>query len=530
MAKVKWTKEQENAIYEKGNNILVAAAAGSGKTAVLVERIINKVLNDNVDIDKLLIVTFTNAAAAEMKERILNTIYQKLEEEPENKRLQRQIILLNKASICTIDSFCLDVVRNNFFELKGISPNFRIADTSELEILKLEVLEELFEEKYEQDDNAFLKLINTYTSYRDDTPLKEMILKIHSYTQSNPFPEKWLNEHIEMYNIKNKLEQDFSNTPWGKILLEDAKQELIDDIVILKDIHKLLQEDEKLEKFEQTVAQDIKQLEILQNNLENWDKSFEFYSNINFSTWPRNKVESEIKEEAKKIRDDVKKKLSGKLNKIFICNSKTANKDIYSTYNTLKNLEDLILEFQTKFFKKKREKNIVDFNDIEHFALELLLKLDENGKLVETQVAKKYQEKYEEIAIDEYQDSNLVQEYIMGAVSKKNNIFMVGDVKQSIYKFRQAMPELFLSKYYKYSNISERKKGDNLKIQLFKNFRSRENVLNFTNIIFENIMSKDLGDVDYTKEEFLNLGAEDYEDLNQDLKAEIDIIDINFCF
>lgn len=526
MAKVKWTKEQESAIYEKGNNILVAAAAGSGKTAVLVERIINKVLNDNVDIDKLLIVTFTNAAAAEMKERILNTIYQKLEEEPENKRLQRQIILLNKASICTIDSFCLDVVRNNFFELKGISPNFRIADTSELEILKLEVLEELFEEKYEQNDNSFLKLINTYTSYRDDTPLKEMILKIHSYTQSNPFPEKWLNEHIEMYNIKNKLEQDFSNTPWGKILLEDAKQELIDDIVILKDIHKSLQEDEKLEKFEQTIAQDIKQLEILQNNLENWDKSFEIYSNINFSTWPRNKVESEIKEEAKKIRDDVKKKLSGKLNKIFICNSKTANEDIYSTYNTLKNLEDLILEFQTKFFKKKREKNIVDFNDIEHLALELLLRLDENGKLVETQVAKKYQEKYEEIAIDEYQDSNLVQEYIMGAVSKKNNIFMVGDVKQSIYKFRQAMPELFLSKYYKYSNISERKKGDNLKIQLFKNFRSRENVLNFTNIIFENIMSKDLGDVDYTKEEFLNLGAEDYEDLSQDLKAEIDIIDI----
>ena len=191
MSKLNWTKEQQDAIYEKGSNILVAAAAGSGKTAVLVERIINKIIKDKIDIDKLLVVTFTNAAASEMRERVLDAIYKKLEANPEDDDLQRQITLLNKASICTIDSFCLEVVRNNFYELDNISPNFRIADTAEIELLKQEVIEDIFEAKYEEENEDFTKLINTYTSYRDDTPLKELILKIYTYIQSNPFPEKW---------------------------------------------------------------------------------------------------------------------------------------------------------------------------------------------------------------------------------------------------------------------------------------------------------------------------------------------------
>lgn len=461
-----------------------------------------------------------------MKERVLNAIYEKLEADPENKNLQRQIILINKASICTIDSFCLDVVKNNFFELENISPNFRIGDTSEVEILKQEVLEEIFEKKYEENDEAFLKLINTYTSYKDDSPLKDMILKIYTYIQSSPFPEKWLDEHIEMFNLKDKLEEDFSSTQWGKILLEEVKEELIDDIKTLQDIDKPLLEDENLEKFEQTIAGDIKQFETLESNLDNWNRSYEIYNNINFSTWPRNKVDSEIKDEAKKIRDYIKKKFNNKLSKILISDSKNANQDIYSMHGTLKNLQNLILEFGQEFSKKKREKNLVDFSDIEHFALNILLKVDENGNVEQTEIAKKYQEKYEEIAIDEYQDSNLVQEYIMTAVSKNNNIFMVGDVKQSIYKFRQAMPELFLSKYNTYKGTNDRTQNQDLKIQLFKNFRSRKNILDFTNIVFENIMSSKLGDVDYTEEEFLNLGSSDYEEANQNLKTEIDIIDV----
>lgn len=279
MSKVNWTPEQQDAIYEKGSNILVAAAAGSGKTAVLVERIINKIIQEKIDIDKLLVVTFTNSAAAEMRERVLNAIYQKLEETPEDENLQRQVTLLNKASICTIDSFCLEVVRNNFYELENISPNFRIADTTEIELLKQEVIEDNFEEKYETEDSDFTKLINVYTSYRDDTPLKDLVLKIDSYIQSNPFPQKWLEEKIEMFNLEEKLGEDFSQTPWGEILLQEVKEELIDDITMLEKVEEDLSLEPELEKFYQTIRSDIEQLENLKNSLNNWDKAYEIARN-----------------------------------------------------------------------------------------------------------------------------------------------------------------------------------------------------------------------------------------------------------
>lgn len=526
MAEVKWTKEQTQAINEKGSNILVAAAAGSGKTAVLVERIINKIINEKIDIDKLLVVTFTNAAASEMRERILDAIYKKLEEYPENENLQRQITLINKASICTIDSFCLEVVRNNFFELDNISPNFRIADTTEIELLKQEIIEDIFEEKYENQDEEFSKLINTYTSYRDDAPLKELVLKIYSYIQSSPFPEEWLTEKIEMFNLKDKLNEDFSKTPWGNILLKEIEEEIIDDIKALEDIKKELDLNSELESFSQVIRSDLDYLKILQENINNWDKLYEIYNdkNIDFVSWPRKKIESDLKEYAKNVRDDVKKKFFAKLNKILICNSEEANQDIYEMYEILLKLKNLILEFGQEFSKRKRLKNMVDFNDIEHLALDILIK-KQNDKIEITEVAKRYQKKFIEIAIDEYQDSNLVQEYILTSISNDNNVFMVGDVKQSIYKFRQAMPELFISKYNTYKSKENKTKNDNLKIQLFKNFRSRKNVLDFTNLIFENIMSGNLGDIEYNEDEYLNLGA-DYKEIEQNLKTEIDIINL----
>ena len=356
----------------------------AGKTAVLVERIINKAINENIDIDKLLVVTFTNAAASEMRERVLNAIYKKLDEEPENENLQRQITLLNMASICTIDSFCLDVVKNNFYELENVSPNFRIADTPEIELLKQEILDELFENKYLSEDKDFTKLVNTYTSYRDDTPLKELILSIYNYINSSPYPLKWLDEKIEMFNIENELDKDFSQTPWGKVLLEEINEELIDDIAILTDSIDGLEYEKDLDEFKQTIESDIKQLTILQENLNNWDKSYEIAQNIKFITWPRKKVESEIKDEIKKIRDNVKKKFNKKLEKIFVSDSKQSNQDIFDMYDILKKLKNLIIEFDEIFSKKKRDKNIVDFTDIEHFALNILVKgvektTDKNG-------------------------------------------------------------------------------------------------------------------------------------------------------
>lgn len=230
-------------------------------------------IKEKVDIDKLLVVTFTNSAAAEMRERVLNAIDKKLEENPEDTNLQRQMHLLNKASICTIDSFCLEVVRNHFYELEDISPNFRIADITEIELLKQEVIEDLFEEKYEKEDADFSKLINTYTSYRDDTPLKELVLKIHTYIQSNPNPQKWLQEKIEMFHRKEQ--EDFGQTPWGKILLQEVEEELIDAISSLEKVEEELFCQPKLEKFYQTIRKDREQLQNLKKDLQNWDKAYE---------------------------------------------------------------------------------------------------------------------------------------------------------------------------------------------------------------------------------------------------------------
>ena len=522
-----WTKEQEQAIYKKDSNILVAAAAGSGKTAVLVERIINKIINEKIDIDRLLVVTFTNAAASEMRERILNSIYKIIDgddvkDEATINHLQRQITLLNKANICTIDSFCLDVIKNNFFEIE-ISPNFRIADTAEIDLLKQEVLEKIFEEKYENHDKDFEKLIKTYTSYRDDTPLKDMILKIYTYIESNPFPLKWLNEQIEKFNIKD-VKQDFSNTEWGKILLENMKEELEDCIKKLKAEERRLSFESELDQYERVINSDISQLEMVYGNLENWDKAYSLINNVEFLKWPvSRKITNPEKDRAKALRDKVTKDFKAKRTKIFTANSEDANNDLIEMYGILSKLENLIVDFDKEFSKNKRDRNIVDFSDVEHLALKILVKI-EGDQEVSSEIAKKYQEKFIEIAIDEYQDSNLVQEYILTSISNGKNIFMVGDVKQSIYKFRQAMPDLFLSKYKNYSENETNENG--LKIKLFKNFRSRKNVLDFTNLIFENIMGQKIGEIEYTEEEYLNLGA-NFEESKEELVTEVDILDVS---
>lgn len=520
----KWTNEQLSAITQKGNNILVAAAAGSGKTTVLVERIIRKIINDNVDIDKILVVTFTNAAASEMRERILTALYKQIDEDPLNQRLRKQIVLLNKASICTIDAFCLDIIRNNFFEI-GASSNFRIADNTELELLKQEAIEETFEELYLENDDEFNKLIELYAGYKDDENLKNIILKIHNYIQSAPFPEDWLEEQIEKFNMSDI--EDFSQTEWGKIILKNFRDEVLNSIQILESSKHQLDMITELSKFSLVVADDINQLKFLEQNWNNWERAYEIANNLKFKTWPTDKkVVSNLKEDTKKARDNVKKRISKAVSQTFIYNTEEAVEDINAMYPILKKIKDVTLKFMEKFSEKKSNKNIMDFSDIEHYALKILLKKDKNGIYQKTEVAKKYEEKFNEIAIDEYQDSNLVQEYILTSISNGKNIFMVGDVKQSIYRFRQAKPELFLDKYQKYG-LEPNEYGQ--KIKLFKNFRSRENILDTTNLIFSDIMSADFGEIEYDESEYLNLGAT-YEEPTESVefagKTELDIIDL----
>ena len=499
---------------------------GSGKTAVLVERIIHKIIDDKVDIDKILVVTFTNAAASEMRERILDAIYEKLEQNPEDSNLHRQITLLKKASICTIHSFCLDVIRNNFYEI-DTSANFRIGDTAEIELLKNDVLADLFEKRYEEQDEGFLKLVETYTGYRGDEALAQLILNIYKYIQSSPFPDKWLEEKVEMFNLPE--DTDFSTTIWGKIIINDAKNILDESILKLEKAKNDTFRFEEMEKYTATLEQDINNLKYVQNNIENWDKAYYNLLDLKkqWGKWPIDKkVTLDLKNTVKEIRDGVKKQVA----KIKITeDSKTVIADIKDMYAILKELQRVVLDFSQSFAEKKKEKNMIDFNDIEHFALKILIKHTENGE-EPSEVAKKYRNKFAEIAIDEYQDSNLVQEYILNSISNGKNIFMVGDVKQSIYRFRQARPELFLDKYENYKLKENFEEDNGLKIQLFKNFRSRSNVLDITNLVFEDIMSKDLGDVDYTEEEYLNYGA-NYPEPEEKYEhyagiAELNIIDL----
>ena len=457
-----------------------------------------------------------------MREKILEAIYKKIEENPEDENLQKQVILLNKASISTIHSFCLDVIKNNFYEI-DVSANTRIADDSEILLLQQEVIDDLFEEKYEEEDSNFIKLIKTYTKYNQDEVLKDLILRVYSYIQASPFPEEWLEEQIEKLNIEDGT--NFSDTVWGKIITENANQILEDSILKLQNIRTRMTRFPELDKFTAKIEDDIDKYTYIQNNLSDWDTAVEAINTLKNAIWTKDqRITNDLKDEAKDVRESTKDEFK-KVKKLMNCSSEEAVQDIKYMYPILKMLKDLILEFSQKFYQRKREKNIMDFSDMEHLALKILVKKDENGNVVKSEIAKKYENKFEEIAIDEYQDSNLVQEYILTSVSRGNNIFMVGDVKQSIYKFRQARPKLFLDKYDSYK--LEPVDGEDRKIQLFKNFRSRSNILDFTNLVFEDIMSRELGNIEYNQDEYLNLGANFETIQNQDYKTELEILDLS---
>lgn len=478
------------------------------------------ILEENVNIDELLVVTFTNAAASEMRGRILDAIYEYLDEYPEDVRMREQIVKMAKANICTIHSFCLDVIRNHFYEI-GISPNIRIGKQSEIELLRRQVLEDLFEEKYENEDKEFLLLIDTYASYKGDDNLKELILNIIRNISSNPFPEEWLQNAVEEFNLKEDI--GFEKTKWGGIICNEAKEEIEMCILELENIEKELAKFYELDRFRKTIQNDIYKLEELKHSLNIWDNVVEIANTMKWETWPRDKVEMSLKDIAKEKRDQVKKRLNKVKDKFFTSYSKEISKDIQDMYPKIVALQNIIIEFNEKFAKEKLGKNVMDFHDIEHFALKILVKTNDIGEKQPTQIAIEYKNKFKEIAIDEYQDSNLIQEYILNTISNGNNLFMVGDVKQSIYKFRQARPELFISKYETYKLKEQKEEEDDLKIKLFKNFRSRGNVLDITNLVFESIMGKDLGDIDYNKEEYLNLGA-DYPENNSN--TEMYILDL----
>lgn len=513
MSEMKWTKEQYAAITENNCNLLIAAAAGAGKTAVLVERIIQKIIDEKkpIDIDSLLVVTFTNAAATEMRERIGVAISKAIEENKDSKNIHRQLALLNKASITTIHSFCLEVIRSNFQSI-DIDPKFRILDDTEATLLKNETLNELFEEIYEDEENNldFFELLEAYGSNRDDQKIQDMVLNIYSFVQSYPWPTKWLNTQVESYKLDSN--QDFSKTLWGKILLQSIKIRLEGLQVLMDSAYNKLQFAMGLEKYLPVFINDADNLRGLNNtcNTGSWDDIHLFLKNIGFETLPRcgKEADKQIQEDVKNTRDELKSYIKNLQDEVFFLNSEEIIADLKVMYPILKCVAKLVQEFSNSYALKKNQRASVDFNDLEHFCLKILSSVDEEGGISPTAAAKAYKERFSEILVDEYQDSNLVQEFIINMISRedmgKPNVFMVGDVKQSIYRFRQAKPELFLDKYNSYS---DRANGLYRKILLFKNFRSRKEVVDGVNFIFKQIMSKSVGELDYTDIEELNPGA-----------------------
>ncbi len=502
---VSWTAEQQQVIDLRNRNILVSAAAGSGKTAVLVERIIKMITDKEhpVDIDRLLIVTFTNAAAAEMRERIGAAIEKALEENPSDEHLQRQLTLIHNAQITTIDSFCLYVIRNHFHEI-DLEPNFRIGDEGELKLLKEDVLKKLLEENYENQTEDFTNFVESYAFGRSDAALNDMILQLYEFSKSYPWPKEWLTSLTEGYAVTN--EEELNQAEWMKPLLENIKAVIKDVVVMIEEALALTQAADGPYMYEKAISSDLEKYQAIAE-LDSFSEYCNALTNLTYDRMAGSKKYEgsvEKQERVKALRDKAKDVVKKICKQYFFCSTETMIEQLKQTKEMAAELVRLTLDFSDAFAAKKREKNLVDFHDLEHFALEILV--DEETREVK-KTAEEFRDSFAEIMIDEYQDSNQVQETILRSISKEargeNNIFMVGDVKQSIYRFRLARPELFMEKYDTYS-IEE---SATQRIDLHKNFRSRKEVLECTNDIFYRIMDRDLGNVVYDAKAALYPGA-----------------------
>lgn len=507
-----WTESQKKVIDRRERNILVSAAAGSGKTAVLVERIIQKITQDKVDIDKLLIVTFTNAAAAEMRERIRDAIEKKLEEEPEDTHLQRQFTLVHNAQITTIDSFCLYVIRNYFYKI-DLEPNFRVADEGELSLLRSDVLGKLLEAHYAAGEEAFLSFVAGYGSAKSDQAIQDMILKMYTYAQSYPWPDEWLVSCGQAYDLKE--EADMEQADWMKQFLDSLVTAVSDCGSQMREALNVCEEPDGPYMYADALKEDIRRLDAIRESgsYARFGEEINAYAKAFPKLAAARKFEGSVekKELVQNIRNAMKKEIKDMRDKFFFKEPEEIFLDMKKTAPAVKMLVALTEEFASCFAAEKKRKNLVDFSDMEHFALKILV--DQTTK-EPTETADEFAALFDEIMIDEYQDSNYVQETLLRAVSKErfgqNNLFMVGDVKQSIYRFRLARPELFMEKFDTYAAGTPGCE----RIDLQKNFRSRDEVLSGVNDIFYKIMCRDLGNVVYDENAALYPGADYPEDMD----------------
>lgn len=523
---MKFTPEQQRVIELHNSNILVSAAAGSGKTAVLVERIIRMICDGEhpADIDRLLIVTFTNAAAAEMRERIAAGITARLEADPGNEHIQKQSALLHNAQITTIDSFSLFLIRNHFNEI-GLDPDFRVADEGEIKLLQQEVLAQLLEDAYAgqfvpEAPEQFHACVEYFCPGGRESVLEQHILNLSRYAGSFPWPEEWLEERKNDYAAGDM--EALVHSDYGQYLTERVNRTVEGCLEKLREVKRLCELPDGPYMYGELTEAEIEQLERL-TDCKNLESQAAKIPAVTFARLPSKKddsVDPAKRELAKAIRNSVKDTLSDLSESYFKTPLELAVEQGKACREPLRMLLDLVLEFDRRLLAAKQERHLIDFSDMEHYALQILLKrekVEETGdagtdraetkyRIVPSDVAMEYRQYFQEILIDEYQDSNLVQEYLLSAISGEEerhyNRFMVGDVKQSIYKFRLARPELFLEKYDTYQET-----GDLCRIDLAKNFRSRVQVVDAVNDVFSRIMSREIGGIAYDDKAALYPGA-----------------------
>ena len=538
--KFNYTPEQEAAVKYRGGSLLVSAAAGSGKTRVLVERLLSYVADSN-DINEFLVITYTRAAAAELRERIYDEILDRMEDAPDNRRMRRQLMLCRGASIDTIHGFCTDILRENA-HLAELTPDFRVADESESEMIKAEVLEDVLNAAYERaentDSDGFRELVDTMSAERDDSKLAGIVLDAYSKLRSDPEPQAWIETQIN--NLSLLGISDASETAWGAHLMEKARRTAEfwhGEMNGAREEMRALPEFDTAygASFEATIADIglfLKALDV------SWDEARRC-SAIDFSrVRPKNISEyDDLKAIRIRCREAMKK-----IAAVFGCTSEENIEDMHAVAPAMTALMRLIMEFDEAYLRQKRKRGVVDFSDLEHFALSLLIDKESGGR---TALAQSISKRFKEIMVDEYQDVNAVQESIFNAVSRNGrNIFMVGDVKQSIYRFRLADPSIFLAKYRKYGYAEQTASGEweakggesrdgepgggdeGAKILLSRNFRSQAGILEAVNLVFSKIMSVEFGEMDYTEREKLIPGRAGNADC-RDAAAEFDIIDMS---
>lgn len=502
---VKWTSEQQQVIEARDCNILVSAAAGSGKTAVLVERIINKIMDTEhpVNIDQFVIVTFTNAAAGEMRDRIQSAIEKQASLYPDNAHLQRQRTRIHMANISTIHSFCTNIIRNHFQEI-DLDPAFRVGDDGELKLMRKDVLSQVLEGYYEEGREEFYGFTETFASGKSDDTIEDIILELYNYAMSFPYPEQWLKQCQEVYEVNTS--ERLMETEWMQFLYVHVDKLLEYISVKTEKLFQLVMENPEAINYRE-IAEYYRGIVSRFCNEKDYNARREFLKGIIHPKLPVGKKACQdvvLREEIKGVRADVKDTWEKLCADYFSQSLEQILEDIANCRPVMTMLIDVTRHFMECYKAEKRQKNLLDYNDLEHEALKILLDVDGNP----TATALEYAGYFEEILIDEYQDSNLVQEYLLNAVSKQSmgehNLFMVGDAKQSIYRFRLARPELFMEKFDSYSTED----GKCRRIDLHKNFRSRIEVLDSANYIFEKIMKKSLGEIEYDEGAALYQGME----------------------